>query len=340
MLTTMSKSNNALIFLLVCLALMGLAVSGCGSANTTEHSREVDERNSILKGVSLSPRSYQSADFTDFFEKATQAGQIVMWAGDWSELGNVNEGGPVVIAELASVYDYTPLIEVTFFTQSTGEMIRPLDEAAKHDYLSSAADFADRYKPEYLGFGIEINTLYEKSPEDFAESISLCNDVYDAVKASSPETKVFTVFQLERMKGLEFWGIEPHDAAKAQWWMIDEFKSDIAAFTTYPGLVYTDPSAIPEDHYTEISNHTTKPIAFTEIGWHSQAYPPGWESSESEQAEFVDTFFALTNGLNVELAIWSFLYDPDIIKPFDSMGLYYRTSGVAKQAWYQWLNAS
>jgi len=139
----MSKSNNAPIFLLVCLALMGLAVSGCGNANTTEHSRQVEEPNGILRGVSLSPKSSQSADFTDFFEKATRAGQTIMWAGDSGELSNVNKGGPVVTTELASVYDYTPLIEVTFFTQSTGELIRPLDEATKHDYIDSAADFAD-----------------------------------------------------------------------------------------------------------------------------------------------------------------------------------------------------
>ncbi|MGQ9479712.1 MAG: hypothetical protein ACUVQ0_06875, partial [Thermoproteota archaeon] len=70
-----------------------------------------------LKGVSLSPRSFQSSHLTDFFEKARQAGKIVSWAGDWNELGAF-DGGPKVITELASTYDFIPLIELQFFTQS------------------------------------------------------------------------------------------------------------------------------------------------------------------------------------------------------------------------------
>ena len=115
-------------------------------------------------------------------------------------------------------------------------------------------------------------------------------------------------------------------------------KSDIIAFTTYPGLIYPNPSEIPADYYSEIKSHTTKPIAFTEIGWHSAASPKGWESSESEQAEFVKIFFNRTTGLNSEFIVWSFLYDQKTIEPFNSMGLY-GTDGNAKTAWAEWLSA-
>jgi hypothetical protein len=39
-----------------------------------------------------------------------------------------------------------------------------------------------------------------------------------------------------------------------------------------------------------------------------------------EQAAFATRFFELTDGLDKEMAIWSFLYDPAAQKPFDSMG--------------------
>jgi hypothetical protein len=294
-----------------------------------------------LKGVSLSPRSSQPADFTDFFQKAQETGDVVMWAGDWIEMSDTSGGGPTVVAMLASTYHYVPLIEAQFFTQSTGELLRPLDDSTRQVYRSSAAAFAGKYRPEYLGFGIEVNTLYEKSPTDFQAFVQFFDEVYDTVKAKSPTTKVFPVFQLEKMKGLNgglFGGT--NDTANAQWSLLDRFpRSDLVVFTTYPSLVFKNPSDIPANYYTEIKSRTQKPVAFTEIGWHSDASPMGWESSDAEQAEFVRTFLALTKELDKELTIWSFMYDQDTIEPFNSMGLRRRTDGTAKQAWDEWVAA-
>lgn len=325
-------SVDAVDALLILRHVAGLSVNlpqGCGPIDYA------------LKGVGLSPRSNEAADFADFFEKAKQAGRVVMWSGDWIELNNQTGGGPVVVAELARQYDYVPLIISQFFTQSTGDLLRPLDAATRQAYKDSAAAFAEKYKPKYLGFGIEVNILYEKSPLDFDAFAAFFSEVYDAVKAKSPETKVFTVFQLEKVKGLGgglFGGV--NDPGNAEWSLLDRFpKADIIAFTTYPGLIFKEPSDIPADYYTEIKAHTSKPVAFTEMGWHSAASPLGWESSDAEQAQFVGTFFRLTKGVNKELAIWSFLYDPDTIEPFNSMGLRNREDSSAKAAWDEWLKA-
>lgn len=340
----------------MCLIVVGgILVSGCGqqrekqpteqqppaTGRPTAQPLEAEQPNDLLKGVSLSPRSYQPDDFTDFFDKVKQTGEIVVWAGDWIELNDTSGSGPIVTAELASAYNYVPLIEAQFFTQSTGELVRPLDDTTRQMYRDSAAGFAEEYQPRYLGLGIEVNVLYEKSPEDFDEFVRFFSEVHDAVKATSPNTKIFTVFQLERMKGLHgglFGGT--NDPASAQWSLLDRFpKSDLVAFSTYPGLIYATPSEIPVDYYTEIKSHTARAIAFTEIGWHSDASPAGWESSDDEQAKFVVTFFNLTRDLNMEMAIWSFMYDPDTFEPFRSMGLRRRSDGAAKLAWNEWINA-
>src|SRR3989344_510352 len=175
-----------------------------------------------LKGVSLSPKSFQGQDFTDFFSKAKEAGSIVTWAGDWNELGS--DGGPKVVAELSKTYGYEPLIQAQFFTQSSGKLLRPLDAATKESYKQSIASFAAKYKPKYIGIGIEVNMLYEKSPAGFDEFVSFYSEVYDAVKKASPSTKVFTIFQLERMKGLHggLFGGE-NDVAKAEWQLLEKF---------------------------------------------------------------------------------------------------------------------
>lgn len=277
-----------------------------------------------LKGVSLSPKSFQPDDFTGFFSKAKEAGNAVMWAGDWNELANTQNGAPAVVSALADNYGLVPVVEAQFFTQSTGKLLRPLDEQTKKAYIESAAAFAEAFKPQYMGFGIEVNVLYEKSPDDFEEFARLFSEVYDAVKIVSPETKVFTVFQLEKMKGMNgglFGG--KNDASNARWQLLDKFqKADLIAFTTYPGLVYKSPSEMPADYYSGIKQHTKKDIAFTEAGWHTAASPKGWESSNEEQEEFVKKFIGLLEGMNSKIIIWSFLYDQNTIEPFNSMGLY------------------
>lgn len=314
-----------------------ILVGGCAQQKTGDSALKTA---GTLKGVALSPKSFQSADFTDFFEKAKQAGRVVSWAGDWNELSSTS-GAPRVVTELGAKYDYIPLIEAQFFTQSSGLLLRPLDEKTRQRYKTSAAEFAEKYKPKYMGFGLEINVLYEKSPADFDAFAQLYSEVYDAVKAKSPGTEVFAIFQLEKMKGLSgglFGG--KNDPNNTQWHLLDRFpKADITAFTTYPCLVYKAPSDIPAGYYSEIKSHTSKPVAFTEIGWHSEASPMGWESSETEQAEFIARFFSLTRDLDKEMAIWSFMYDQNTIEPFKSMGLL-RSDGSAKRAWSAWLNAT
>lgn len=321
---------------LACIVILIYALSCCIIQEPSESA--MNETPKILKGVSLSPRSFQSDDFLNFFQKAQYAGTVISWAGDWDEL-HMENGGPKVIAELAKTHGYIPFVEVQFFEQSSGDLLRPLSEETKQSYLTRTVAFTKMYTPMYFAVGIEVNVLYEKSPEEFEEFVTFYNEVYHAVKDVSPETKVFTVFQLERMKGLHggLFGGE-NDSNNAQWWLLEKFPLDMVAFTTYPGLIYKDPSQIPAEYYIEISQHTELPVAFTEIGWHSNASPSGWESSETEQAAFVATFFRLLQNVNVELAVWSFLYDQDIHEPFNSMGLY-GSDGKAKLAWNVWVNS-
>jgi hypothetical protein len=326
--------KNLAVFLALTLILVSApALLGClGNENP-------GPEKGTIKGITLTPRSFEGADFTDFFLKAKQAGDIVSWAGDWNEL-NVSSGAPRTVAELASTYDYTPMIEAQFFAQSTRKLLRPLDNYNRTVYKSKAVEFAQKYKPKYLALGIEVNILYEKAPQDFENFTSFYSEVYDAVKAVSPQTMVFTIFQLEKMKGFGggLFGGE-NDAGASEWQLLERFpKMDVIAFTTYPCLIYKNPDEIPADYYSEIQLHTSKPVIFTEIGWHSASSPVGWESSEAEQKEFVARFFNLTAGLEGKIAIWSFMYDQNVIEPFNMMGLR-RSDGSAKQAWEEWINA-
>ena len=291
----------------------------------------------ILRGVTLSPKSFSSEDFSIFLTYAQEAGTALAWSGDWAELAIEKEDGPEVTMGLSKKYGLTPVIIAQFFTQSSGTLLRPLTDESKKRYLEDAIAFARKYQPPYLALGIEINTLYEKDPPAFEAFVQFFPMAYDSVKAASPSTKVFTVFQLERMKGLHgglFGGT--NDESKAEWFLLEKFmNADIIGFTTYPGLIYRYPSEIPSDYYSEIAKHAKKPVVFTEIGWHSAAKPKGWESSEEEQALFVQFFFNHIDDLRPLFAIWSFLYDQKIQEPFDSAGLI-QNDGGGKEAWNAW----
>ncbi len=289
-----------------------------------------------LKGITLTPKSFDSQDFNNFFNEAKRAGSIISWSGDWQELSSNQNGGPKIITELSSTYKYTPLIEIQFFAQSTGKLLRPLNEKTKQEYKDNAVNFIKKYKPKYFAIGIEINALYEKSPQDFDEFTTFYNEIYDSLKSASSNTKIFTIFQLEKIKGLNggLFGDE-NNKNNNQWFLINKFKSDLTAFTTYPSLIYKNPSDIPSNYYSEIKSYTSKPIAFTEIGWHSAPSPKGWESNQDKQSQFISIFFNLTKNLNKEISIWGFLYDQKTIEPFNSMGLF-ENNGNPKKSWSAW----
>lgn len=314
------------------LLLLIFMVAGC--TNNTQD----DSTKKLLRGTSLSPRSFdEENDFAEFLERTRQL-DAVTWAGDWIELGQGEGSGPNVLAGLSKKYGYTPIALATFFTQHTGTLERPLDQKNVKMYKDYAVSWAEKNKPKYLIFGIEVDVLQEKLPKEFDKFVTMYNDTYEAVKAVSPKTQISTTFVLEKMKGLNgglYGGV--NNPANTNWELLDKFKMDFVSFSTYPFIIYKNPSEIPSDYYTEIKNYTDKPIAFTEIGWHSDATIPGWESSEAEQAEFINKFFELTKELDVNIAIWSFMYDQAGFPPFEHTGLIDRNK-KEKQGWTNWIN--
>ncbi len=194
----MPSTNKRIIFAVVALLIAAVVLVVIISPPEQDSTgNENVPSNVFAKGVSLSPKSYNSSDFTDFFEKARQAGTVVSWAGDWNDL-NAENGGAAVVASLSSTYGYVAVIELQFFQQSSGALLRPLDNATMQTFKNSAVAFAEKYQPRYLALGIEVNVLFEKAPNDFETFVNFYNDVYDAVKAESPQTKIFPIFQLRK----------------------------------------------------------------------------------------------------------------------------------------------
>ena len=317
---------------------LGTGGNTTGGGNSTTLAANTSQEFGVPKGVTFSPANYDSNGITDFFAKIPQAGSIVEWAGDWQQLGG--GGGPTLVAEQASKHNLKAMIVVQFFSQSTAALLRPLNVSNEQHYLNITGNFVREYKPAYLGIGIEVNILYEKNATNFGKFASLYTTVYDEVKSLSPGTVVFTIFQLERMNGLGgglYGGSD--DPTKAEWQLLAQFpKSDVIAFTSYPSLIYHNPSDIPPDYYARIVSHTNRSVGFTEVGWHTGYVAGGWGSNESEQAGFITRFFNLSTSLDRAFVVWSFMYDQSAAVPFNTMGLLY-ANGTAKLAWSTWIKS-
>lgn len=284
------------------------------------------------------PRTKETPKYNELFEQAPTLGGVVSWTGDWAELNKSGSGAQVLVAA-ASQYDFTPVVMVSLHSNtSPSTLLRPLTPELIDQYAQDAADFVRQHPLAYFGIGVEVNNLKKDDPEGYEDFVALFDKAAAKVHDVSSHTKVFTVFQLERTKGLNgglFGGT--NDESANTWSLLEDFNgADVIGFTSYPALIYKDPKEIPEDYYSEIANHTSKPVIFTETGWPSRVEAVGWDSSPALQGKFVDKFFELTKPLDPKLVIWPFAYDPQVNHPFSSLGLA-ETSGQHKPAWDKWV---
>jgi len=341
------KKQNGFIGVLILIVLLIVGIILVG-ASVSKRQKTTDSpktsspvADAKLIGFSLSPKP-GNAGFTDFFAFLPKHDAAVTWAGDWEELGSAS-AAPHVVAGLADQYNYTPIIIVHTHTDAGNfnqvKLIRPLSSATQQNYMSLAADFCKKYKPKYFGIGVEINRIYASSQSEFNQFVDLFNDTANSIHSNCPDTKVFTTFQLEHLRGLRggLYGGTNNEQVN-DWQLLDKFSSaDVVAFTTYPGIIYKDPADIPSDYYSSITAKTDKPIAFSEIGWPGKLSVKGWESSEDEQHRFVQRFKDLTSDVDSPFKVWSFLYDQNLTDPFDDMGLV-RSDNTPRPGYDSWIS--
>jgi hypothetical protein len=266
------------------------------SANT-ETTISYDQQR--LRGVSWSPKSSSVADLNAFFKLIPSIGNALSWAGNYQDLAKTTGNAARTVIEQSRKYNITPII----ITGPNNNEV--LDGIGQENFRNAVLNFIKENDVPYIGLGNEIDEIYLKSPTRYENLIS----------------------------GL-FGG--KNDPSINSWPLIAEIKNlDFVAFTSYPCLIYKSPAEIPDEYYSEIANHTSLPVIFTEIGWFRETPTTGWESSEAEQAQFVQQFKQLTERIAPSIVIWPFLYDQDIATPFKQIGLLGQesTTSLGYEAW-------
>jgi hypothetical protein len=291
-----------------------------------------------FRGFSLSPVDYEGNSLVEFLQTAAANGEAIERVGDILEWEEPPDSGLAVVDGLAIEYGYLPLSITGVFNVDDGQLLRPIDDETFDRYVAAARSYATTHQPPYLGLGVEIDTQWRLHPEDFDRFVELFAAVAAAVDEVSPDTEMFTSFQLERISGMLgglFGGV--NDPEFALWTLIDRFPdADIIAFTTYPGLVFADPAEIPQDYYSRLNEYAGgRRIAFTEMGWQAAGSYGAYSGSEEKQLAFLTRFDDLIADVDVAFYIWSFLYDQQVQGPFASMGLVDRALRP-KAGWWEW----
>lgn len=166
------------------------------------------------------------------------------------------------------------------------------------------------FKPRYLGLGSEINTYADAFPDDFPNYVSLYREIYDLIKAESPDTQVFVTFQWEDLNNLIPNGAEGRAAYATNWDQIEIFEPelDLWAISTYPFVAFDQDTPIPTDYYTPLLARTDKPLAVAEGGIPTVPVEP-FAGSEERQVEYVK---ALQDQIGERLTFWIYLLLADL----------------------------
>jgi len=277
----------------------------------------------------------QSARYADFSPVWGRPSPFYSFADDLS-----GSWGQTFVSQYIRGNGMFPIIQVSFIGQGMTLLTPPgmkdaslSDSAWRVAYKQAVLEVVKASKPLYLSVGNEVNRWYEKygskegDPNGFQNYVSLYYEIYDAVKALSPSTKVFCTFAREIVS-------ENREADLSVLTMFNPDKIDLLVFTSYPYSVrgVNRPSDLPDDYYSKaLSYMPGKPFGFSELGWPSSEAFGG----EQAQADFINQVIErLIRGqeVNLHLLGWAWLHD---LNGNDYVGLIRRDGGekLAYEVW-------
>ncbi len=291
----------------------------------------------------------ESADYARLFDSFSETGTLVGVYLNWADSDETEGAIPRGVASLKAVAaDRHLQLAVALGTVREGPAgVRSTvdwgDAAQRGRFLQAVGAVAREVRPAYLAIGVEVNRLWEADPAAFAQFVAGYREAYAVAKQASPSTQVFTVFQLEMLKGGAFL-MGGSEERQPEWDLLAQFDGalDLLGLTSYPFLDFQTPAEIPAGYYTEAAERSGKAIALTELGWPSRplssAPASGYGGAPAEQVEFLGRLPALLSPAEVQAVLWSFPYDLGSASPvptFESVALR-ENDGTAKPALEAW----
>ncbi len=348
----------------IAFAIASLTLVGCASEARiapVPSATGIGSPRTFAMGLSSLPADLTEESYARAFEQAASAGEVILIqrTPPWEEMvsGTVSDTTAQNTRreiELAERYGLDLFVAIDPTDASAGrsqlaglpDELRGAgfaDEGVRRAFIAYAQYVAENYRPKYLALGVEVNSYAPRHPEDFRQFVSLYHEAYQAVKQLSPDTSVFTIFQLEELQGL-LPAEAPHPP---QWDLISRFEPrlDVLAVSSYPSLVFPDVAQLPPSYFAQLRAYSQRPIAIAEMGYSSGPAPGDTSgTNEEQQAAFLNQALVSAQQLSMTLVVWFSGQDPTFTAgpPFDKLqhiGLK-RQDGTAKPAWLVWLAAA
>ncbi|MDH3591085.1 MAG: hypothetical protein OER88_04365, partial [Planctomycetota bacterium] len=219
------------------LALLALLAAACSSDPTFTPVRVTG----VAYGVTFSPRGFTTTMTTDdvaAFLRDKEAGPAIAFHMNWRD--SIARAGEIPDTAIfanneSQTYGFLPIVGFGFNGSAGPALTSESDRTdnswtnneTRTEFLAMVREYARRYRPQYLFLGNEINSYYLTATQPQWEAwVTMFREAYLAVKAESPATVVFTVFQYEHLKGL---GVKNGWADDDQWELLDDFAGTVDA---------------------------------------------------------------------------------------------------------------
>jgi len=196
-------------------------------------------------------------------------------------------------------------------------------------FESNIIELVEKYPPEYLTIGTEVNYYALTHPEDYKEFVKFYNGLKACLHEAMPSLQIGISFQLELMFGIhrgweEVETLQPLDA------IVENL--DYLGIATYPDVLEYGHSYLRSlDYLDEIKQRYNLPFGLLETGISSINF------DNNKRFIYLETIFQKFNNLNMKFLIWGSIIDApkpsnDFINKF---GLLY-SNGTPKAEFRLW----
>lgn len=177
-------------------------------------------------------------------------------------------------------------------------------------YINWCRYLIDTFSPDYFAYGIEVNLLALNDFAAYQAFINLAAQVYPALKAEYPGTKIFTTFYV----------LPPEQASNAKL-LVDPLVpyTDLYAISTYPymglGWAGFPESLIPSDWFSQAQTVApTLPFAIAETGFVAEDFEAGGytvPATAADQDAYVERLLTAADDMDAEFVVWFVVADYD-----------------------------
>jgi hypothetical protein len=220
------------------------------------------------------------------------------------------------------------------------------EEWVEKRFLSDVSILADKYRPNFLVLGVEVDFMALKKPAIFRDFVITYGKAYRIAKLKSPTTKVSVSFQFEQIVKSNGSIISIADSP-----IVRSFGPllDILGLSVYPCQLFSSPDNLADDYLSSVIPSKTK-VAIFETGW------PSSKRDENLQTEYVKWILQATSKISADLLVWISATDSGFSRDVKDNGSappceasvdiwkhrlgLWRASGAAKSAagpWIEWL---